>query len=374
MKKNSKTVKVALLLITGAVLVASFATFGILFFTYERGDDAHNEDTLAARAAEARSNGDFLTAAALYNRLMALNPFEKQHETDYLHALVGLRDFETLAAATNGASTAFVLTDEEKAVEAALARGAALANCQSNELAVAAFASVTNLNAFSVTPFLIQAQAKAGHPDLALSIALDYTARFPHPLILRQAAEWSALARRRDLVTTCRDRSLRVRGRTGISVAHYCDALLAWLDGKDDELARAVKDLNGEIASPLTRLLTLQCTARDGTAEAVEKAYDEAVAGEPANSAIVRQARAAVKSFLASRFPTKIKLDEIRRLTSLINDPANPDVDILRLSLLVKAVSGTLLKRELEDAIRRFPNDRGLLLISRQQAQPGSQS
>lgn len=143
------------------------------------------------------------------------------------HGIVRGWDFQTLAAATNGASTAFVLTDEEKAVEAALARGAALANCQSNELAAAAFASVTNLNAFSATPFLIQAQAKAGHPDLALSIALDYTARFPHPYILEQAAEWSALARRRDLVATCRDRALRVRGRTGISVAHYCDALLA---------------------------------------------------------------------------------------------------------------------------------------------------
>ena len=368
MSKPNKGLKVALLLITGAVLLASFITFGILFFAYQRGDDTHNEDTLLAQAEEARDRGDPLAAAALYNRLMALNPFEKSYQDAYLHSLVGLRDYEALAAATNGSTTVITLTEDEKAVEAALDRGVALAGCHSNELAAAAFASVTNLNAFSATPYLIQAHVKAGRPDLALTIALDYTARFPHPHIIRQAAEWAALARRRDLVCECRARALRVRGRTGLTVARYCDALVAWLDDNDEELSRSVKDLNNEISTPLARLLVLRHTAHSGTAANVEQAYDAAVEGEAEDSHVVRLARATVKGFLASRFPSKVTLDEILRLTTLINDPKDPDVDILRLSILAKAVRGTLLNRELEDALRKFPNDRGLQRIRQQQS------
>ena len=365
---TNKGLKVALLLILGAVLLASFVTFGILFFVYQRGDDAHNEDTILAQAEEARDRGDPLVSAALYNRLMALNPFEKSYQDAYLHALVSLRDYETLATVTNGSSTVLVLTEEEKTVEAALNRGVAFANGNSNELAVAEFASVTNLNAFSATPYLIQAQVKAGRPDLALTIALDYTARFPHPHVIQQAAEWAALARRRDLVCEFRARALRVRGRIGLTIARYCDALVAWLDDNDEELSKAVKDLNQDISTPLAKLLVLRHTAHTGTAANVEQAYDAAVEGEPEGSRVVRLARASVKGFLASNFPNKVTLDEILRLTTLINDPKDPDVDILRLSILAKAVRGTLLKQELENALRLFPNDRGLIRIRQQQA------
>lgn len=369
MKNESRRVlRTALLLATGAVLLVSFVTFAALFFYYERGGDANNEDTLSAQAEAARLRGDPLSAVGLYHRLRALNPFEKKYEDCYLHALVGIRDFETLATATNSPSVAFALTDEEKSVEAALARGAELSRSQSNEQAAAAFASVTNLNYFAVTPFLVQAEAKAGRPDVALAVALDYTARFAHPHVLQQAAEWAALALRRDLVCKCRTRAFGVRGRRGISLAHYCDALVAWLDGSDDELAQSIGNLNGEIASPLARLMKLQCTAKDGTAEAVERAYDDAVAEEPEGSPVIRYARSVVKDFLSKRFPTKVTVDEIERLTSLIHDPKNPDVDILRLSLLVKSVRGTLLPQELENALRRFPNDRGLALIKDRQS------
>lgn len=366
--KSRKILKTTILALTTVVLLGTFATFAVLFFSYQRGDDENNEDAICAQAEKAVRDGDPLAAMALYHRLMALNPFESRYENAYLHTLMAARDFETLAAATNGSSTVFAPTAEETAVEAAIARGVELLNCRSNELAVATFASVTNLNAFSVTPFLVQALASAGQPELGLTVARDYTARFPHPAVLLQALEWSALARRRDLVDECRTRALRIRGRVGLSLARYCDALAAWLDDNDAELSRTIKDLDGEIPTPLARLLLLRHAAQTGTAETVERAYDAAVAGEPANSRVISLARNAVKVFLANHFPNKVTLDEILRLTALINDPENPDVDILRLSILAKHVRGTLLKQELEEALRRFPNDRGLLRIRDQQA------
>lgn len=363
-----KRLKITLLVLTGLILLGSFTTFTVLFFAYERGEDAHNEDALRTQAEEAMKAGDPLTASTLYQRLIALNPFEPGYEDAYRHTLMAIRDFDALAAATNHNDQVFVMTEEEKSVEAALTRGAELIACHSNDLAIATFASVTNLNAFAVTPFLIQAQAKAGKPDEALTTALGYTARFPQPGILRQAAEWSALARRRDLVEECRTRALRINGRIGLSLAHYCDALIAGLDGKLDDMTQAMNDLNGEIDTPLAKLMKLQCAANGGSAKDVENAYDEAMRGEAEDSAILPLARDSVKVFLSKNFPSKVTVDEILRLTALIDDPEHPDVDIVRLSLLAKAAKGTLLPLELEQALQRFPNDRGLLTIKRQQA------
>lgn len=366
--KSHKALKVTLLLLLGIVLVGSFATFAILFCSYERGDDSLNEDTLYAQAKDALATGNSPVAAEIFHRLVALNPFEKRYEDAYLHALVAIRDFETLATATNKPSLAFTMTEEEQAVEASINRGVNLLKCHSNELAVATFAATTNLNYFCMTPFLVQALASDGRISLALSTALAYTEKFPHPGVLQQATEWSALSRRRDLLCTCRARALTVRGRVGITLAHYCDALIAWLDGSVEGLVKALDDLNGEVKTPLTHLMKLQCAAMIGTAEAVEQAYDETVQGSDEGSQLVSLARAAVKGFLSSHFPSKVTIDEIQRLTTLILDPKNPDVDILRLSILVKSVRGTLLPQELDDALRRFPNDRGLLKIKNREA------
>lgn len=367
MKSPGKKLKMTLLLMTGAVLFVSFASFAYLLVAYSRGGDANNEDVIRKQAEKAFQDGDFPTTVNLYRRLIALNPFEKRYQSAYLHALVGVRDFETLAAATNNLSEAFALTAREEAIEAALTRGSALARAGSNELAVVTFASVTNLNYVAATPFLIQAQAQCGRPDLALTIAQPYIQKFPLPPLVQQAAEWSALAHRQDLLDECRQRALAYPGRPGIVLAHYCDALTAWLADDAARLVESIAVLKGEVDSPLAHFLALEAASAGDDAAAVERAFDKTTEGMASGAPLVIQARAVVKRFLAEHFPQRITLEHIQRLTNAIYDPQRPDVDILRLSILAKASRGVLLESELNEALRLFPNDRGLQIIRRQQ-------
>ncbi|MCQ2390315.1 MAG: hypothetical protein MJ240_02725 [Kiritimatiellae bacterium] len=367
MKSKNHKVKLALLLITGAVLLASFTTFTVLLLVYNRGEDVNNEDAVRASAERACREGNHPAAVKLYRRLISLNPFEQRYQAEYQHALVRVRDFETLASTTNSGAVAFAFTKDELACEALIKKGVDLARAGSNTLAVTTFAEATNLNYFAATPFLIQAQLKASRPDQALTLARTYLTRFTSAALIQQTAELSAWAHRTDILEECRARALGTPGRLGIVLAHYCDALSAWQRGDEALLSEAITALNGEVKSPLARFLALECAANGDDAEAVERAFDEIVNSEESDSRLLEQARAVVKRYLSEHFPEKITLEHIQRLTNAIYDPQRPDVDILRLSILAKASRGVLLSSELDNALKLFPEDRGLQIIRKQQ-------
>lgn len=367
MKAPSKKLQIALLSITGGVLLATLVTFAVLFVSYNRGEDTNNEDDMLARAQAASRAGNHPVAAGAYRRLIALNPFETKYRVEYAHALMRLRDFGELVSVTNKLGSDFVLTADERTVETALERGVAESLSGSNVQAVATFASVSNLNYYAVTPYLVQAQMKAGRMDLALATARTYVGRFPNGFLILQAAELSALAQRRDLLEEIREAALSLQGRRGIALAHYCDALLAWLKGDVQTLTEAIAVLNGEVKTPLSHFLALECAASGDNAVAVERALDELSQDEKPDSRLMTMARAVVKRFLAEHFPEKITLEHIERLTNAIYDRSRPDVDVLRLSLLAKSSRGVLLDSELKEALRLFPNDRGLAIIEKRQ-------
>lgn len=367
MKESRKKLRIVILALTGGVLLATLATFAVLFVSYNRGEDTNNEDAMLAFAQAASGEGNHPAAAGAYRRLISLNPFEPKYRVEYAHALVKLRDFKELASVTNKLSEAFSLTADEQAVETALKRGVSEGIAGSNEQAVATFLSATNFNYFAVTPYLVQAFVKAGRLDLALGTAKTYVKRFPNGFLIQQAAELSALAHRQDLLDEVREAALSLQGRRGIALAHYCDALLAWQKGDAETLAESVAVLNGEVKSPLAQFLALECAANGDSAVAVERALDELSQEEKPDSRLMTMARAVVKRFLAEHFPEKITLEHIERLTTAVYDRNRPDVDILRLSLLAKSSRGVLLDSELNEALRLFPDDRGLAVIRQRQ-------
>ena len=361
-----KVVRRVLLSVTGAALLLSFASFAYLFFHYRRGDDGNNEDVLLTHAETARDAGEHPLAAELYRRLSALNPLEPAYREEYRHALVRMRNFSALAIVTNGQDdAAFSLTEDERAVEAAIETGARLSRAGSNELAIAEFSSVTGLNYFAAMPFVIMSHVRGNRPDLALTLGRQYVARFPDANLIQQNAELAALAKRRDVVEECREAALRLRGQTGILLAHYCDALSAWLAGDGERLARQAAILHGEVKSPLARLVALEGAAQGDDAGLVILAFREIEQNELPGSRFMDHARAAVKHFLSRNFPSKITVNDLLRLTNAVYDPKHPDVDVLRLSILAKSSLGILQSDELQRALALFPDDRGLAIIRR---------
>ena len=141
---------------------------------------------------------------ACWRRLLTLNPFEKDYVRPYYHALVRVRDFETLAAYTNDMPVSAEFTADEKALENLLFQGMTMARAQSNELAVACYVQATNLNYYAATPFLIDCHARDGNLASALHVARPYLRRFPSPELAFCTAEWSAMAGRPDLVEETR--------------------------------------------------------------------------------------------------------------------------------------------------------------------------
>ena len=139
----------------GSVLALSFVVFAVLFIRYDRGGDPNNEDAILAQARRAEATDNPPLAARCWQRLVALNPFEKEYVRRYYHALVRVRDFTSLAAYTNDLPIKTELTADERKIERLIFRGLKMAQARSNDLAAVYFTAATNLNYYAAAPYLI---------------------------------------------------------------------------------------------------------------------------------------------------------------------------------------------------------------------------
>lgn len=348
----------------GSALALSFVVFGALFIRYDRGGDPNNEDKIRKLALRAEAADNPPLAAHCWLRLMALNPFEKDYVRRYYHALVRMRDFQTLAAYTNAMPVVAEFTADEKAVEELLYRGLTLEGAHSNELAVACYVRATNLNYYAAAPFLIDCYESQGEFAAALHVARAYLKRFPSPALAVRTAEWCALADRPDLIDETRRAIPAESGYSGIVIGYYCDALAAWLKGDRVALATALEVIGGEeIKTPLSRLIALESAADGDDPTNVAVAYRRLAAAPRFFDFFPARGQAAVKRFVAAHFPDKLPIDKLGYLADMVLEDGHQDIELLRVSLLDKQVRGELGEHALAHAEACFPGDRGLKLI-----------
>ena len=348
----------------GSALALSFVVFGILFIRYDRGGDPNNEDRIRRIAKEAEAKDNPPLAAHCWLRLMALNPFEKEYRRRYYHALVRMRDFQTLAAYTNEMTVAKEFTANEKAVEKLLFQGMKLEGANSNELAAACYVKATNLNYFAAVPFLIDCRERQGDLAAALDAARPYLKRFPSPELALRTAEWSALADRPDLIEETHRAIPSESGYSGLVIGYYCDALAAWLKGDRTVMADAIKTIGLDtIKTPLFHLMELESAADGDDPARVSIAYHLLTENPPFFDFSSVRAPAAVKRFVAAHFPDKLPIDKLGHLADMVLDHGHEDLELLRVSLLSELAGGTLSEHTLASAEERHPGDRGLKMI-----------
>ena len=349
----------------GSALALSFVVFGVLFIRYDRGGDPNNEDKIRKLAQRAEADDNPPLAAHCWNRLMALNPFEQEYKRKYYHALVRMRDFDSLAAYTNEMPVSAEFTADEKAIEELLFRGLTLERAHSNELAVACYVQATNLNYFAAAPFLIDCHARSWDFGSALHVARSYLKRFPSPELALRTAEWSALADRPDLIEETRQVIPAESGYSGIMLGYYCDALAAWLKGDKAALAAALDLIGPDVfKTPLFRLMTLESAADGDDPTRVAIAY-QLLAGAPRFfDFFPARAQAAVKRFVSAHFPDKLPVSQLEHLADLVLDNGHyDDLELLRVSLLAKLSNKTLSEIALAHAEELHPGDKGLKVI-----------
>ena len=358
----TRKTRIILLAAIGGVLALSIVAFTVLFFAVKRGGDKNNEDAVRAIAEAALAEDNPPYAEVMYRRLLRLNPFKEEYRQKYIHSLVRMRDYNRLAAFTNETACVFELTADERKIEEAISRGVAWSAKGSNELAVAAFESATNLNFFAVTPFLIDCHARQQRLDRALTVSRIYLKTFCDPRLLIRSAEWAALARRPDLIDEMRDLAVGLTPRVQVLAGYYCDALQAWLENKGPEMVTAFSAVERDIHTPLANLMALEVACMSDDPWRVENCFKKVL---ETNSLFdfKPQAQVAVRQFIAAHFPQKLPIARLGRLADLIQDEKNPDVDLLRVSLLAKASSGLLSSEDVKRAVKLFPMDRGIARI-----------
>ena len=348
----------------GSALALSFVVFGVLFIRYDRGGDPNNEDKIRDLALRAEAKDNPPLAAHCWLRLMSLNPFEKEYRRKYYHALVRVRDFDTLAAYTNVLPVSTEFTADEKAVEELLYRGVTLEAAHSNELAVACYVQATNLNYYAAAPFLIDCHERVGDFGAALHVARPYLKRFPSPALALRTAEWCALADRADLVEETRQAIPAESGYSGIMLGYYCDALVAWLKDDKPALAAALEVVGSDaIKTPLFRLMELESAADGDDPTRVAMAYHLLTDAPSLFDCLSVRGPAAVKRFVAAHFPDKLPIDRLGYLATMVLEDGHSDLELLRVSLLAELADGTLSEHMLASAEELYPDDKGLKMI-----------
>ena len=354
--------KIALTVI-GSALALSFLVFLVLFAKYDRGGDPNNEDALVARAHKAEERDDPPAAADYWGRLVSLNPFKEEYKQKHFHALLRTRNFEGLMAYTNTMPLATSLTAEERHFEDLLTNAGRHIATGALERARACLTEATNLNYFAATPFLVDLEVRLGRIPAALTTVRPYIKRFPVPRLLVFAAEWCALIPRADLIPEIRAACPANTKFSSVAFNYYCDAIEAWVKGDTNTLANAKSLMTDDyFRTPLSKLIRLEAAALCDDPKRVEIAYKELRYEKPFLDFHAR-GRLAVKNFIAAHFPDKLPILQLGDLADLALSYGEPDVDLLRVSLLSKFANDSLLEVNLVEAEERFPNDKGIKLI-----------
>lgn len=354
--------KIALTVIGGA-LAFSFVVFIVLFAKYDRGGDPNNEDALLALAQKAEDRDDPPAAADYWGRLVSLNPFKEEYKQNHFHALLRCRNFGGLMAYTNTMPLATSLTPEERHFEDLLTDIGKHIATGALDRARADLLEATNINYFAATPLLVDLEVRQGRVPAALMTVRPYIKRFPIPRLLVFAAEWCALIPRVDLIPEIRAACPANTRFSSVAFNYYCDAIEAWVKGDTNTLANA-KSLKTDdyFRTPLSKLIRVEAAALGDDPKRVEIAYKELRYEEPFLDFHAR-GRRAVKNFIASHFPDKLPILQLGELADLALSYGEPDVDLLRVSLLAKFANDTLLEVNLAEAEQRFPTDKGIGLI-----------
>lgn len=366
--------KTIVLLVVGGILALTFSVFGVLLFKFNRGADPNNEDAVLAEAKAAETADDPPRVADAFRRLTALNPFNKEYERAYYHALVRVRDFDSLAAYTNEHPVQVEFTDGERRIESLINWSIHMESLASNAVAVAALMEATNLNYYATTPLLVSAYVRNDRIDLALDAARPYIRRFPRPGLLVNVAEWCTLAKRADILDEVRSALPQGAGHLQLVIAYYCDALEAWDKGDSAALSKAIEAVGADIRTPLAQLLKVEAASSGDDADRVEFAYRELREAPPVFDFPLR-GKLAVKRFIAAHFPEgKFSIAALGKLADLVMEDGVKDVDLVRVSLLAKMASNTLAEFDLVRAQRQFPDDKGIQLICEQQRRKNAEA
>lgn len=354
--------KVTALTTVGGVLALSFVAFLALLLKYCRQDDPNNEDELVRQAEAAERADDPPKATLLRRRLLKLNPFDEGYREKYIRALVRMRDFDRLTSLTNSGVGKVELTASEAELERLIRRGSELVLGGSNAEARVAFAAATNLNYYAAAPFLIDVEARLGRVGVAYRDARDYLARFCEPLLLFRAAEWGAAMGRSDLIDELAKAGEKLPARPANVFGYYSEALKAWIAGDGAALKKSLAAIPNEVKTAMARMMALEVACAGDDAYAVETRFRELRERLPYLDFDLR-GRVAVKRFVSDHFPSKLPIDRLGSLAELVQENAEPDVDMARVSLLAKLAAKTLDRFELDRAVRLFPDDRGIRLL-----------
>lgn len=353
--------KIAIIAVIGIVLTVSIVAFTMFFLSTNRDGDPNNEDMLWRLAKAAEQRDDPPAMALYYHKLVQLNPFNDYYLDRYYHSLVRMRDFDTLSVYTNARPIRTSFTREEWTIEVLLNRGWYLELSGSNEVAAAVFRDATNYNYYVACPELINCEMRCGRFSEALSLINDYIKKFPIPRLLTQGVEMCALANRPDLIPEYVE-TFPASGRASLVFAYYCDALVAWVEGEYLDMAKAMLATAGEVKTPISKLMALEISCHGDSPQDVRLAWRDF--RDYADFLDFRiRGKLAVKKFVADHFPTKLPVSQLEAVVDEVLFDGEPDIELLRISLLAKLEGGTLQPYQLEAAEQRFPNDSGLKLI-----------
>lgn len=217
------------------------------------------------------------------------------------------------------------------------------------------------LNSFAFAPALGRFYANFRSFDKALKVFEKYLADYHDPAVAMQTAEIYCLLKQTDKIAKLRDKYQSDSGEIAMLCCYYFDALTAL--AKDDltSLQELTLPLRDNINTPLAAFMFFSVDIAQGDLAKVKASYNKLIAHRNYLDLQTR-ADAMLTDFLKRSLTGSPREDQLLSVASTLYN-RKPEAFTARLILLIQKRHNNINIAVLQDALKRFGKDAGIIKI-----------
>ena len=224
-----------------------------------------------------------------------------------------------------------------------------------------------DLNRFAGSPYLAKFYFSRYKFSSVIEVLEPFLADIAHIPMSVLYAESCVYGTQPEKLKPLADR-YRLLGPKHQLLASYFDALSIFSrgEGKNDDLTRLMREINGVVQTPLANLVNLQVALNSDSAEKVGSSFESIMRNHPFYN-VQERARSAVYLYLWNRIQEEPGLagdPRMVKLAQLISNPDQKDVFLTRIMISDMFRRKVLTRQDIQDALNAFPFDPYLLQVA----------
>lgn len=231
------------------------------------------------------------------------------------------------------------------------------------ERAEKALKSAYELNSYAFAPALGRFYANFRSLKLALSIFEKHLATYHDPAVALQTAEIYCLLKKKDEIAKLRNQYQGDSGNQAMLLCYYFDAMNALINEDMALMKELLVPLRKNINTPLALFMFFCADIQEKNVTAILESY-KTLLTRRGYAELQQRADDILSAFLKKNLTAvNIKEEQLLALAKLLYD-RKQEVFTAKVILLLQKKSNALNPVLLKDALKRFPNDQGIIKIA----------